>query len=44
MLRVVEYGLLAVSLLIVLGLILAAPQPSILPEPEEPDLHQIENN
>jgi hypothetical protein len=39
MLRVVEYGLLVVSLLIVLGLIVAAPQTSEAVKPEEPELH-----
>jgi hypothetical protein len=43
MLRVVEYGLLAVSLLIVLGLIIVTPRTPIAAEPEDPELRQIEN-
>jgi hypothetical protein len=39
MLRVVEYGLLAVSLLIVMGLIVAVPRTPETAKPEEPELH-----
>jgi hypothetical protein len=44
MLRVVEYGLLAVSLLIVMGLIIATPRTPATAEPEDPELRQIENH